>query len=55
MGGAIYLEGNSSINIEKTVFQNNYSKKKGGAIYATGFNKLKIIGETKIANNMALE
>ena len=46
LGGAMYIEGNSSIDMIKTVFQNNYAKRKGGAIYANGFNLLRTSGNS---------
>ena len=41
-GGAIYISGNSDITISNSIFKNWYSSVSGGAIYATGFKKLKL-------------
>jgi predicted outer membrane repeat protein len=55
LGGAMYIEGNSSIDMIKTVFQNNYAKRKGGAIFANGFNMLRTSGQSKFISNQANE
>jgi predicted outer membrane repeat protein len=44
LGGAMYIEGNSSIDMVRTVFQNNFARRKGGAIFANGFNLLRTAG-----------
>jgi predicted outer membrane repeat protein len=49
----MYIEGNSSIDMIKTVFQNNYAKRKGGAIFANGFNMLRTSGQSKFIGNQA--
>jgi len=54
-GGAVYIEGNSSIDIYKTTFQNNLARRKGGAIFANGFNRLRVSSNSKFVNNYALE
>eukprot|EP00347_Sterkiella_histriomuscorum_P007237 403349735 len=54
-GGAIYISGDSYINIIKTQFSENYAGSQGGAIYATGFTEFNITGETKFLNNLAYE
>jgi predicted outer membrane repeat protein len=33
----MYIEGGSSVEMTRVFFQNNYARKKGGAIYANGF------------------
>ncbi len=47
----MYIEGNSSITCEKCIFQNNWARKKGGAIYGSGFNTISIIGASKFVDN----
>jgi predicted outer membrane repeat protein len=55
LGGAMYIEGNSSIDMVRTVFQNNFARRKGGAIFANGFNLLRTTGQSKFLNNLANE
>jgi predicted outer membrane repeat protein len=55
LGGALYIEGNSTVDVEKTTFQNNWAKRQGGAIYASGFNRLKVRGRSEFINNLANE
>lgn len=42
VGGAIYISGDSDIEILDSNFYNNYAKINGGAIYGSGFNRLYI-------------
>jgi len=51
MGGAMFLEGNTTVQIVRSTFQNNIARRNGGAITASGFNKLTISGNTKFSNN----
>jgi predicted outer membrane repeat protein len=51
----MYIEGNSTVEMDKTEFQNNWAKRQGGAIYANGFNSLKIASNSKFINNLANE
>jgi predicted outer membrane repeat protein len=44
LGGAMFIEGNSSIEMTKVFFQNNFARRKGGAVFANGFNLLKATG-----------
>ena len=53
-GGAMYFSGESSIHMVGCTFTNNYSKSKGGAIYATGFDLLWIEGTSLFSGNTAL-
>lgn len=54
-GGALFVEGNATVEIFKTTFQSNYARRKGGAIYGTGFNKIRIAGRSKLLYNLAME
>ncbi len=51
----MFIEGNSSIEMTKVFFQNNFARRKGGAIFANGFNLLRASGSSKFLNNLAIE
>eukprot|EP00347_Sterkiella_histriomuscorum_P019434 403341642 len=52
-GGAVYIYGDSSVQIGASYFTNNYANLEGGAIYSSGFNLLSIVNNTKFYNNFA--
>jgi predicted outer membrane repeat protein len=53
-GGALYISGDSSININDCEFLNNYARLEGGAIYGSGFSSLNC-KNNNFKNNIALE
>ncbi len=55
LGGAIYISGDSEINIYDSNFYRNYAKTYGGAIYGSGFSRLYIGKGSTFQNNIALE
>jgi predicted outer membrane repeat protein len=53
-GGAIYLSGQSQMEIQESMFSGNYANVYGGAIYGNGFKSIKLTQKTKMLNNIAL-
>ena len=53
-GGAVYVNGLSSVSIYKSSFTSNQAYKQGGAIYASGFQLVNIT-YTNFTNNAAYE
>ena len=49
-GGAVYITGDSTIDIFNVLFQNWYAKYSGGAIYATEFLQLSIVNSKFLSN-----
>ncbi len=54
MGGALYLSGASSVNVNRSVFQNGFAFTSGGAIYLRSFTEFKISHNTKFTKNRAV-
>eukprot|EP00347_Sterkiella_histriomuscorum_P009503 403340963 len=50
-GGAIYISGDATVQIQSSQFSENYSSGKGAAIYGTGFKEISITNDTKFTNN----
>ena len=53
IGGAIYLLGDSNLNIENSKFLDNVANLMGGAIAAESFNEINIYGGTVFHMNLA--
>ncbi|CDW85822.1 UNKNOWN [Stylonychia lemnae] len=53
LGGAIYVSGDSTVRIYKSDFLNNFSRIKGGAIYASTFKSIYIGQSSTFSNNQA--
>ena len=53
-GGALFVLGETIINLYDTKFTNNIAYVTGGAIQAESFNSISISGETSFLNNKAL-
>eukprot|EP00347_Sterkiella_histriomuscorum_P016286 403353768 len=54
-GGALYIQGDSIIDIQNSTFTDNYAQLKGGAFYAAGFLQMSISYNSIIKNNIAFE
>ncbi|CDW72107.1 UNKNOWN [Stylonychia lemnae] len=54
-GGAIFITGDSKIDIIESQFNENYAYLDGGAIYSSGFQYLNILENSKFSNNRANE
>ena len=52
-GGAIFQIGTSSLYISNSIFDTNFAKDSGGAIYSASFINLKIDTNTVFVNNRA--
>lgn len=52
-GGAIYISGQSKIIIDNCIINNNMANVNGGAIFASGFASISVIGGTTLSNNIA--
>lgn len=53
-GGAIYINGLSTVNITQSTFTNNYASSSGGAIYSTGYQWVGIMN-SYFSNNVAYD
>ncbi|CDW84862.1 UNKNOWN [Stylonychia lemnae] len=53
LGGAMYISGDSTVRIFQSEFLDNYSKRKGGALYASTFKSIYIGQSTNFKNNLA--
>lgn len=51
-GGAIYINGLSTVNITYSTFTNNYASSNGGAIYSSGYQFVGILN-SNFNNNVA--
>lgn len=54
-GGTIYIEGNSTVDVEKCNFRSSMARFKGGAIYGTNFNRLSLTRDTELISNVAFD
>jgi len=54
LGGAIYLEGNSTVGVFASNFNQNFARRRGGAIYADGFQSITVGQGTQFVSNMAV-
>lgn len=52
-GGAIYLLGDSIVQISGTKFTDNIAERKGGAISAESFKSISISGGSYFSGNIA--
>ncbi|CDW77437.1 UNKNOWN [Stylonychia lemnae] len=54
-GGALYIAGESVVDIQQSLFQNNKARFKGGAIFSEGFKSIYVGNQTIFKDNFAID